>query len=195
MTAPWIVAFAGLGVTVLVLGVAVVGLLRKSTATLERLSLRLAEWRPEDMGGLPPGTTVPNFLVSDRNGRRQFAADVLRGPCLMLLLETGCEPCDGLVRDLWTTGWSSTVPLVAIVQALDPWDAPQLPSSIAVRSLPDLAGALGLQSVATPQAFALDRARRVRAKNIPNATDHLLWLTGQLDEGGELRAGGLGSPS
>jgi hypothetical protein len=189
MTAPWIVAFVCLGATVIVLGIAVVGLLRKSTATLEKLSARLAEWTPEDMGGLPPGTMVPNFLVSDRNGHRHFAADVLDRSCLMLLLETGCEPCDGLVRDLWRAGWSSTVPLVVIVQAIDPWDAPQLPSPITVVSLPDLADALGLHSVATPQAFALDGARRVRAKSIPNATEHLLWLTGQLDEGGELRAG------
>ena len=194
MTAPWSAAFAALTVTVLLLSLTFVGWLRKASATLEELAARLGRWGPEDMGGLLPGTLVPDAPVWDHQGRRRETADVLAGPCVMLLLEADCEPCAALVEDLWRAGWHSDVPLVAICAAQRPADGPDLPPPIRVFHQRDLAGSFGVRTVITPQAFALDGARRVQAKSIPNTTEHLEWIAGQLDEGGEVRAGGLGNP-
>jgi hypothetical protein len=101
MSWPWIVAFIALWVIVLVLAVIVLGMMRRMAPLLDRVE-RLASRQnlSPDHAGLPVGSEVPSFEVSDAAGKRLRFAQELPMPAVFLFLESGCPPCEDLVEEL-----------------------------------------------------------------------------------------------
>ena len=97
MSAPWIAAFAALWFLVLLLGFAVIGVMRRITGVLERAEQQLAT---ELGGGVPLLTAVPAFGLVDQAGEPVSSDDLIRETSIVLFVDAGCRPCRSIAREL-----------------------------------------------------------------------------------------------
>ena len=198
MTTPWMIAFGLLTVLVLGLGLTVVGLLRRTADLLERAEAALrttsASASTESMFGVPVGSHVRPFFVTDRDGRTVSSAELLDqpGPVAVLLMEPGCGACENLAEQLGTDGWdaSSDGALLAVLPNTEE-SRSFVPADITVGYQDDGNVALALDSNVSPHVLVLDRDGRVLANDVPldlNSIRGLLRPTTGVDTKMQARA-------
>jgi hypothetical protein len=187
MTDPWIVAFIALWMLVIVIGLLVLGTLRRIVPTLERLESYAPPISADAIPrGLPAGASIPE-LEAERAGGGQFAISDLRGSLsFVLFLSDECRPCARFVRDLT----KDRVPelgarLVVVVESASLAEQVARAQGVTVliqreRELADV-----FDSNVTPHAFALDADAVVLASGTPNDWTRLRLLGQAAAKGGE----------
>lgn len=99
MSGPWIAVVVVLWVVVVVLGVVVLGLLRRVGDVLAAVEARLQQPVASVSNGLPVGARVPRFEAVTESGETVSSGRLGVGG-VYVLLRSGCGPCDGLVGEL-----------------------------------------------------------------------------------------------
>lgn len=187
MTWPWMAALLSLWIFVLILGLLLLGLLRRVSSFLEGAESRLrGSGIPPDFGGLTPGSLVPGFQLRDSEGRRLGSSEVVLSPMLLLFADPGCEPCEDLLRLMdGSDGQIDGVPYLIVAE--DPSETPGFPvppgARVLYQSGKDVSALF--QNIATPQAFAIRRSIVV-GKTIPQSVEDLKRLAALVGEGGDL---------
>lgn len=185
MSGAWIAAFLALWAVVLLLGLLVLGLLRRIGPVLERAEF-VASSAVGPGIGLPLGTTVPDFELSLANGEAISAADLRGRPYVLLFVSSGCAPCRGLAAEIRTReGPAPLADLIVVAAESDAdaalTDAPY--ATLAFQSGRAVSDAFGTS--ATPHAFAVDTSGTVVASSFPNTLDHLEALAREASRGGD----------
>lgn len=192
MTGPWMVAFGALWLLVIVIAVLVTGLLRRTTATLERLDQYMQyQARTQEMSRLPVGVTVPAFSAYDLEGRLVTSDELFERRSLTLFLGDSCEPCDELVEELMTSEIRLPGAQLVVVgrsktleSLVERWGAGT------VRAFADSeAGEISraFDNRVIPQAFVVDPPGTLAASNIPNTVRDLERMVERV-EGGDVPA-------
>lgn len=188
MTTPWIVAFIALAALVLLLGLVVLGLLRRITPILEESQeLLSASSRRLTIGGLPPGATVPHFEAVEIGGG-VFTDEDVRQQSVVLFLDDRCTACERLVADLE----AGVIPdlrahLVVVSSAREAANRLVRSDRVTVIVDDERSVARAFESAVSPQAFVVDEHGMALASGTPNTWDEMRQL---VDEG---RGGGRGS--
>ncbi|CAN5217968.1 hypothetical protein BH18ACT12_BH18ACT12_24380 [soil metagenome] len=186
MTAPWIAAFVALWAVVLLLGLLVVGTLRRLVPIIERTQRSLASaGQSATLSGLPPGTTVPAFAIREISGDL-FAESDLRGSrTTVLFLGSSCNACEGFVRDL-SDGRVPHLQARLVVVADEAEEARGLATAPGVTLLvqEDRSLARVFESDRVPHAFVIDEEGRVLASGWPNDWEGLQSLVESAEKGG-----------
>lgn len=165
MSGPWIAAFAVLWVVTLVIGFAVLGILRRVSAVLEAAEARLSA---QNELGAPVRSIVADFQLYDERGRVVLARDDVADPVLLLLVEPGCGACRELVQELDGTGASlDGVPFAIVIEDSHRGRAFALQDG--VRVLYQRHGDVfhAFRNRATPQAYVIDTGGIILARRIP----------------------------
>lgn len=178
MSSAWIVAYGALALLVLLLGLLVLGLMRQIVPVLEstREVLSAAAQRVI-IGGLAPGSTVASFVADATDGTRFTEDDLAEEASIVLFLENDCAACGRFVRDL-ASGNVPRLDARLIVVSNDRSAARQLDHSGVATVLVDEARlvAQAFESAVSPQAFVVDKHRRVLAVGMPTTWDELRAL-------------------
>lgn len=185
MTTPWIAVVVALWMFVVVLGLIMLGTLRRIAPILEQAEARLAE--TPSITGLPLGATVPSFAAREVGGGAFTDADLLGATAAVLFLGASCKACESFVRDL-ESGRAPDLGLRLVTVVADPATAHTLAQSREVVVVIDEERSLAraFESNIVPQTFVIDEHGRVRASGKPNDWEgvrHLLTIA----EGGDSR--------
>ena len=189
MTGPWIAAFMVLWLLVLALAFLQLGLLRRILPVLEAAE-RHGHGGRFGLGGLAPGTPLPDFEVETEAGDPVHTRDLRDRQAVWLLASPGCAPCEVLAAELREAGGAALgVPLVAVSDASDSGQTLGLPPE--VTTLYQRAGVAGeaFRTDATPHALAVDAQGVVVATSTPNTLADLRALARRLMELGDLPGG------
>jgi hypothetical protein len=100
MSAPWIAAFLALCGFVVLLGLIVLGTLRRIAPLLERAEAALATGPQRAPGGLRSGARVPPFAGKVVDGSTFTEQDLLRRRAVVLFVGASCAACERLIIDL-----------------------------------------------------------------------------------------------
>lgn len=186
MTAPWVIAVVTLWVFVVVLGLLVLGLLRRVSGFLEMAEFRLRGASiPPGFGGLEPGSLVPEFELHEMGNGTVRSSDVLQSATLLVFMDAGCEPCEDLAI-LMQESWVLLQDIPMVIVAEDSPEAAVFPFPPGARILYQANRAVSnvFENIASPQAFAL-RDGVVAGKSIPDSLQDLERLVRLLEGGGE----------
>ncbi|MBA3736760.1 MAG: hypothetical protein H0W90_16480 [Actinobacteria bacterium] len=188
MSTPWIVAFAVLTVCVALMGLVLVGTLRRIAGVLEQTEARLLEAGigGPGPGGLEPGSRLPAFSVRRFRGG-WLSDDDLRGlPAVILLISSTCPACGGLVRELRRSVGTLPIPVYVVAENDDEVEALELAQVPNVLIQPKRELSIALKTSTTPHAFAIDRSGTIAATSTPNTLHQLRELVEPaLDGGGD----------
>jgi len=184
MNGIWIAAFVAFASLVLLLGLLVLGTLRRITPLLERTEESLQTAATASLGGLPVGARVPPFEARDTHGASFTDGDLLGATSLVLFVGPSCRACERLVEDLR----AGSVPYLGARLFVVPDSAdlaPELDRTTGITVLVDtertLARAFEMRVV--PQAFVVDVHGVVLAAGRPNSWDEVQSLLAT--EGGD----------
>jgi hypothetical protein len=168
MTAPWIAAFASLWLFVVLLGLGVVGVMRRIAGVLERAEHLLST----GFEGASLLTAIPPFDVVDDAGRRVASEELIRGTTIVVFMDAGCRPCRALATEL-DGSKIDRLPLIVIAGDEGLGEAFGLPPDVPV--FRQRAGEVSklFRSVVTPHAFVIDEARVVLDRGIPQSVADL----------------------
>ena len=169
MTTIWIVAFAALSSLVALIGLLVLGTLRRITPLLEQAEESFQAASRASLGGLSVGSNVPPFESFDVHGTSFSREDLLGRTSFVLFLGTTCEACERFVVDLQAGRLPSLgAPLIVVPE--DPESARGLARARDVLVLLDehraVARAFDVRIV--PQAFVVDEHGGVLAAGRAN---------------------------
>jgi AhpC/TSA family len=158
VSAPWVTAFITLSGVVVVLGLIVLGTLRRLAPVIEQAEETLGRATATAApGGLETGAAVPPFVADTVQGRTFTERNLHDAMTVVLFIGTDCTACDRLVDDLANDRASELQAQVVVVTRSE-HDAAQLAQSAAVTVLADtdqsVAGAFMSQIV--PHAFVLE---------------------------------------
>lgn len=184
MSSGWIAAFVALWVIVLVLGLALLGVLRRIGNVLERAEAGLSgALRPP---GLEPGSPVPAFEGIDDDGATFGPVDLYGRRSLLVFLSADCPPCRLLADELRKVG-ADHLGAEAIVVVDDSPPGREFAAGLPLRVVYQQARGISaaFQSTATPHAFAIDERGVVVDADAPNTLAVLALLAGQLQKGGD----------
>jgi len=182
MSGPWIVAQVALWVVVTLLALVVLGQLRSISTHL--FPGGAGPSLPQDFGGLPVGTLVPDFAAVDALGRTPSQADMMKASVLVLI-EPGCEPCEDFIGEVQRIGrYVNGVSLFLITDDTREGRKLGLPVGANVLYQKDRSVSRALLNIATPQAFAIAMGRVVD-KTIPRDVSDLYRLAALVTQGGD----------
>lgn len=184
MTTPWILAFVALWATVVLLGLIVLGTLRRILPVIERAEARLAVATSAGPGGLTEGASVPPFTVQSIDGETFTEFDLDDTRTVVLFIGTSCVACERLVDDL-ENGLAPDLGARLVVVSESAESARRLSGSADVTVLVDddrsVAGAFESQIV--PHVFVVEDGT-VLASGRPNTWDGMRRLLVGAVEGG-----------
>lgn len=191
MSTPWIAAFAGLAALVILLGLLVLGTLRRISPILEKAESKLL-LMPSDLApaGLAPGTPVPDFQAQDLNGSAFRAVDLRGTEGIVLFLDSDCEPCRTLTSEVVAdNGGGLDARLTVVVDSrADGLELDRIPG-ITVLHQVDREVARAFQSSVAPHAFAISAAGTVVETGNPNTLKDLQAIAHRIKGGGDRTAG------
>lgn len=195
MTWPWVIAFVGLWIFVLVLGVIVLGLVRRVSTFLETAESRaLGLDVPADFGGLVPGDQVPRFEVWERDGTKVDSSALVAAPVVLLFIDPGCGPCEDLARLMEASGqWSDGTRYVIITEDTEDATTFRFPPGATVLYQRGRSVSTAFKNIAAPQAFAL-AGNVVVGKAVPESIEALSRLAAIASKGGDANELGPGRP-
>jgi thiol-disulfide isomerase/thioredoxin len=187
MTTPWIVALLSLWAIVLLIGLVLVGLMRRTSGVLDEAESRLREVHHERLpGGLAPGTSVPPIELKNASGS-SFSLAWLHGrPSIILFMATDCPPCESLLAELSRSDFDSVgVGLFVIVEDSPEGRSLRLSDKATCLYQSDHEAFRAFRTSVTPHAFAIDAAGRITETMVPNSLNDLQRLASELRRGGE----------
>jgi thiol-disulfide isomerase/thioredoxin len=188
MSGPWLGAFMTLAVLVILMGVVVLGLLRRMGSVLERTETLLMEGGSGlPLEGLPAGTELPFFEAKTTQGERITDSDFIGMPSLFLFVDEDCHPCKELLAELSLV--EQLPPTVRVVVAIDSKGerpAHRLPEGVLLVDGTDQGLAQTFRSSIRPNAVGVDPSGTVIGHTIPNSVDDLwtlmrMWISPRSD--------------
>lgn len=185
MSGLWTGAFVGVCGIVVILGLIVLGTLRRLLPVLERAEASLASVGARiSPGGLPSGSTVPAFSVEEIGGSLFSEGDLEGSKSVVLFLSSSCVACAQFVDDLELGRVPDLgVRLVVVSDRSQAGRFEQLTGVIVLvqegRSLASV-----FETEATPHAFVVDEQRRILASGTPNDWERLRRLLAEAEKGG-----------
>jgi peroxiredoxin len=186
MTTPWIVAFVAQASLVVLLGLVVLGLLRRITPLIEESQeLLTTASRRLTIGGLPPGATVPRFEADEIGGGNVTDEDLREEQSVVLFLDDGCAACERFVADLESGGVPDVHARLVVVSNVRE-AAERLARSKRVTIVVDdeRSVARAFESVVSPQAFVVDEQGMALTSGTPNTWDEMRQLVDHARGGG-----------
>ncbi|MCP9487544.1 MAG: hypothetical protein MSC30_16990 [Gaiellaceae bacterium MAG52_C11] len=182
MSAWWIAAVVSLWAVVMIVGVILLGFLRRVTAVLERAEAAVTSGQV-NLGGAYVGMQMDAFIALDRSGREVSSDDLFASPATYLLLHSGCEPCHRLIEKLGQL--AAATPVIAILDESPNSRELELPGGIL--PLFDRDGSVGraFKNGGTPQAFAVLPGGFVAETLVPGSAEDIEKLSSRLTEGGD----------
>jgi hypothetical protein len=190
MTMPWVVAFVALWLVVMLLGLLVLGTLRRLGPVVERSEELLSSAaRTLTIGGLPPGATVTPFEAERGDGTAFTSDELLESATAVLFLEPDCSACEDLVNEV-DRAHDFPLDVRVVIVSSDRGEAQRLAVQTDATVLVDDDHSIAriFQSVVSPQAFVLDEYGTVKASGTPNQWDELRRLVTTALKGGECAA-------
>lgn len=183
MSGAWIAAFVVLWVLTLVLGFAVLGLLRRFGAVLEAAEERLGV---ANELGAPVRSRVADFQLYDASGRVALSRDAITEPALLLLVEPGCEACHVIAEQLEGIETAiDGVPFAIVIEDSRRGRAFEFPPDLRVLYQRHRDVFRVLRNRATPQAYVIDEGGLVLARRIPASALDLHEMARFQQEGGD----------
>lgn len=187
MSWPWIAAFCGLWLVVVVLALVVLGFLRRVTNVLEQAEARLGDAQHFHHGA-QPGTTVPVFTVRNSGGQELTAEKLFSDSAIIIFIAPGCGPCDQLAERLEPVGASiDGVPLFLIAPDTDEGRA-LLPGSNLTVLYEEGTATRAFANRATPMGYAVAPGGLVRELAGPNTLAEYERVAAALRNGGDAQA-------
>lgn len=187
MSWPWIVIVGTLWIVVLVLGVLVLGILRRIAPLLiqaENLVKQGADSPGSD--GLPIGAQVPEFELVDAEGGFVRTGQSLPLPAVFLFVQQGCEPCQELVAALSERAESFAGTRLYIIAVGDPDEYGALRArGFSIFGQSEGQASRAFDNDEFPNAFAVDRDSKVVAKMTMDSVTDLQRLVREADAYGE----------
>lgn len=185
MTGLWIAAFVALWALVVVLGLLVLGTLRRLAPLIERVDVSLHAAATDSIRGLQPGATPSPFMAESIDGLVFTEVDLRGSTTVVLFLGSTCGACERLAEDLE----SGSVPglgarLLVVADRLD-W-AHALAGSAQVTVLVDEHRSLAraFETRVVPQAFVVDEHGTVLAGGRTSDWDGIRDLLASVAKGG-----------
>lgn len=173
MTGPWIAAIISLWLLVLLIGLGVIGLVRRMIGVLERVEELVSQQPP----GAPPLTEIPPFEVVDEAGRRVSSVDLIGGVTIVLFMESRCKPCRALATSLRESGGTvDGLPILVVADEVDLGRRIGLPPEMPIFRQEGRSVAKLFMSTATPHAFVVDDAGVVLDRAVPRSAADLTML-------------------
>jgi peroxiredoxin len=185
LNSAWIAAFAALAALVVLLGLVVLGTLRRITPLIERVEATIRETSEQAArAGLQPGSPVPAFAATEIGGHSFTDRDLRRSRTLLLFVGSSCAACDKLVSDLQSHRIPELEARLVIV-ADDAEEAPAFAApSVTVLTQVDHSVAQSFESDRIPHAFVIDQGRII-ASGWPNDWNTLRQLLDNAEKGGD----------
>lgn len=182
MNGLWIGAFIALWALVVVVGLLLLGTLRRITPVLERAEESFQTASSISFGGLAVGARVPSFAATTVSGESFNDADLLGTKTVVLFLGPSCRACERFVKDLGA-GRAPHIAAQLVVVTDDAESASALARATEVTVLVDHDRALAeaFDARLVPRAFVVDGRGSVLAEGRPNEWDELERL---IAEGG-----------
>jgi AhpC/TSA family len=195
VTGLWVAAFVALWILVVLIGLVVLGMVRRVTSLLEAAEVSLEAAARASLGGLPVGAMVPTFAAETADGRAATEMDLERRLTAVLFLSRSCDACQTMVDDLSRGQVPSDLGLRLIVVSDDSETAIELSSPGQVTVLVDKHGdvADAFDARVVPRAFIVGEQRLVLASGRPNDWDSLRDLIATTG-GGDHRADLIEAP-
>lgn len=177
MTAPWIAAFVALWLVVLAGAIVLIGFLRRAVVVLEAAESRLAAGSLA-IGGAPPGTEIRSFQVRDERGELVRSERLMASPAVFLFASADCQACHSLLEQLNGAGWElAATPLFAILNDSVEDRAISFGPGVIPLYQSEREAAAAFESIATPQAFAVNASGFVVDSRVPSqSTTCGAWL-------------------
>lgn len=180
MTPAWVAAFSSLSLLVVVIGLAVLGLLRRFDSLLGSSPANPAAdlGFGHTPGGLDPGAIVPEFVAFDLDGLAVDVKNIQREEGILLLLRAGCGPCSALIRAIVAAENDELRRrVIAVVSTVEEIDALYLRESGLRMVIQDGNSVFAaLETTATPFAFAIGETGHITGKLIPSSAEDLMRL-------------------
>lgn len=180
MTAAWATAFVALAILVIVLGVLVIGLLRRIAPVLDRLEAPRGEESSHVREGLDAGGRIGEFEAVTASGQ-QVAREVITaraGRSVVTFIEPGCGYCENIMAELVETPWpGDSLPLYLVLSDSEESRQRHLDASGGtVLYQRDNAVGDAFSANITPVAFVLEGDGVVLTKLIPRHAEELVAL-------------------
>lgn len=175
-------AVVALWVVVVLLGLLVLGLLRRVNDVLIAVEERLAVSPAGPAEGLPVGARLPEFAVVSEPGEEQSSEDLELGPAVWLLLSAGCPACTRIVEEL--AGHPDPLHgMRLVVVADDTAEERQRLAGLEATHIyqRDREVAAAFACSATPYGFAVNAAGEVVASGPAGQLDQLRGLAERLE--------------
>jgi hypothetical protein len=190
MTTPWIFAFVALWVLVVLLGLLVLGTVRRATLVIEAAEANLGAAARASLGGLPVGSNVPAFSAPIVGSGAAFTqVDLQGGVAGVVFLSRSCEACEELAGGLARGRVPRTLGVRLIVVTDEPQSAAAFARSaeatIVIDEEREVAHAFDVRIV--PRAFVVGDGGVVLAVGRPNDWGELHRLIAEA-EGGDRQA-------
>lgn len=195
MSTTSIVLFGALTALVALLGIVVVGTLKRVVPLVEdaRNLLADASFRAHVLG-LPAGAVIPAFMAERAGGGMYSDADLRGHESVVLFLDSGCSFCETLFRDLASGSTPDFGRRLVIVTSLD-GDAQRLAQieSEAIIVLLQRSRAIArlFETARTPHAFVIDANLRVLGSGAPTDWDEMKQIIGAVGSGTRSEGGAL----
>lgn len=184
MTGPWIALVVALTALVLVLGVVVLGLMRRVVPLLEAGEHR--HRTTPALTGLAVGETVRPFQATRGDGVVIGSDRLLAKPRVFLFMSASCEPCRLLAADLRDRSEAAQgLRLVTVLQDEAESRALELPPGLEVLYQPDREVSEAFRNSGFPHAFAVDPGGVVVAAGGVRRVEDLKRLDDVLVKGGD----------
>jgi len=194
MTAAWVIAFCALWVFVLVLGLVLLGLLRRIAPVLETAERAIRQYEGTAIDGLPVGAMVPDFSAETTSGEKVGAAELRGAGAVFVLMKEGCTPCDILKAEMRRIGeLGMAAPLILIGEA-GAGGYEELPAGARVVFQREREVFIAFETQATPVGFAIDGNGEVVASRVVNNIAALRTLARRLKDkpASQVRTGAAG---
>ncbi len=195
MNVIWVALFAALWLAVVLLGLVVLGLLRRILPLLERMEARTEPAFSTSLEGVPTGTTLAPFQVRAGDSTDVSSIELFARDALVLFLESGCGPCEALAPELEDVRELQGLPLIIFLDDTPGgWAFPITGVSTFYQS--DRTASRAFGSIATPQAFIVRRGGVVGERSLVGSFDDLQHLAAsQLEPAASSMTGRSGSTS
>lgn len=180
MNAAWTTAFVVLSILVFVLGVLVIGLLRRLAPVLDRLEASSVTDSSPVREGLDAGMRIGRFEAVTASGQTVDREAITRfaRQSVIVFVEPGCGHCENIMSELVATPWrSELLPLYLVLSESPEARQYQLErSGGAVLYQHDNAVSDAFGTNVSPVAFVLDADGTVVSRHIPRQTEDLVAI-------------------
>lgn len=183
MSGPWIAGFTVLWVVVLLLGVILLGFVRRTSLVLERVEAMLRS-SMDGISGLPRGSRLPRFEARTQAGAPLTHESLMGQRAVIIFIGPDCTPCEVLADELVRVADPPTaVPIYAVMTSLDGTTGDVLDMGPHVTAVVDEADdvSAAFRIGMSPYGFALNESGILVDRAVTNSVEDIQRLAQALE--------------